>query len=281
MSAAMGTWRRGQVIRGSHMGFSRLSRSVAGARVLVTGAASGMGKATAQLFADEGARVFATDWDAEPLVAVTRDIQDLYGKDRANCRASNVADQADRVALVAAALDFMAGIDILINNAGISRITSVHSDDETFVANWDQSLAVNVSAHAHLIRLVLPHLLLAPHGGRVVNIASTEAIVATRGIAAYTASKHAVIGLTKSFAVELGRSNITVNAICPGPILTGMTSGITEESKEKYARRKVPLGRYGDPEEVAQMTLSVCLPASSFLNGASIVVDGGMSIYHG
>lgn len=263
------------------MGFSRLSRSVAGARVLVTGAASGMGKATAQLFADEGARVFATDWDAEPLVAVTRDIQDLYGKDRANCRASNVADQADRVALVAAALDFMGGIDILINNAGISRITSVHSDDETFVANWDQSLAVNVSAHAHLIRLVLPHLLLAPHGGRVVNIASTEAIVATRGIAAYTASKHAVIGLTKSFAVELGRSNITVNAICPGPILTGMTSGITEESKEKYARRKVPLGRYGDPEEVAQMTLSVCLPASSFLNGASIVVDGGMSIYHG
>ena len=263
------------------MGFSRLSRSVAGARVLVTGAASGMGKATAQLFADEGAMVFATDWDAEALVAVTQEIQDLYGKNRANCRASNVADHADRVALVAAAVDFLGGIDILINNAGISRITSVHSDDETFVANWDQSLAVNVSAHAHLIRLVLPHLLLAPHGGRVVNVASTEAIVATRGIAAYTASKHAVIGLTKSFAVELGRSNITVNAICPGPILTGMTAGITEESKEKYARRKVPLGRYGDPEEVAQMTLSVCLPASSFLNGAAIVVDGGMSINHG
>ncbi len=277
----MGTWGGGQEIRGSHMGFSRLSRSVAGARVLVTGAASGMGKATAELFADEGARVFVTDWDAEPLAAVTQEIQDMYGKDRANCRASNVADQADRVVLVAAAVDFMGGIDILINNAGISRITSVHSDDETFVANWDQSLAVNVSAHAHLIRLVLPHLLLAPLGGRVVNVASTEAIVATRGIAAYTASKHAVIGLTKSFAVELGRSNITVNAICPGPILTGMTSGITEESKEKYARRKVPLGRYGDPEEVAQMTLSVCLPASSFLNGAAIVVDGGMSINHG
>lgn len=114
-----------------------------------------------------------------------------------------------------------------------------------------------------------------------MNVASTEAVVATRGLAAYTASKHAVIGLTKSFAVELGRSNITVNAICPGPILTGMTSAIPEESKEKYARRKVPIGRYGDPEEVAQMTLSVCLPAASFLNGASIVVDGGMSINHG
>jgi 3-oxoacyl-[acyl-carrier protein] reductase len=175
----------------------------------------------------------------------------------------------------------MRGIDILVNNAGISRISSVHSDDETFNSNWDETLAVNVSAHAHLIRLALPQLLQAPHGGRIVNVASTEAVVATRGLAAYTASKHAVIGLTKSFAVELGRRNITVNAICPGPILTGMTSAIPEESKEKYARRKVPIGRYGDPEEVAQMTLSVCLPAASFLNGASIVVDGGMSINHG
>jgi 3-oxoacyl-[acyl-carrier protein] reductase len=263
------------------MGLSQLSRSVSGARVLITGAGSGMGRATARLFADEGARVFLADWDRKGVEAVTAEIQAMYGPDSAACLSGDVANQSDRELLILAAIKFMRGIDILVNNAGISRISSVHSDDETFNSNWDETLAVNVSAHAHLIRLALPQLLQAPHGGRIVNVASTEAVVATRGLAAYTASKHAVIGLTKSFAVELGRSNITVNAICPGPILTGMTSGIPEESKEKYARRKVPIGRYGDPEEVAQMTLSVCLPAASFLNGASIVVDGGMSINHG
>ena len=263
------------------MGLSQLSRSVSGARVLITGAGSGMGRATARLFADEGARVFLADWDRKGVEAATAEIQAMDGPDSAACLSGDVANQSDRELLILAAIKFMRGIDILVNNAGISRISSVHSDDETFNSNWDETLAVNVSAHAHLIRLALPYLLQAPHGGRIVNVASTEAVVATRGLAAYTASKHAVIGLTKSFAVELGRSNITVNAICPGPILTGMTSAIPEESKEKYARRKVPLGRYGDPEEVAQMTLSVCLPAASFLNGASIVVDGGMSINHG
>jgi 3-oxoacyl-[acyl-carrier protein] reductase len=132
-----------------------------------------------------------------------------------------------------------------------------------------------------MIRAALPYLQKAPNGGRVVNIASTEAIVATGGLSAYTASKHAVIGLTKSFAVELGRHNITVNAVCPGPIDTAMTSGINDEAKEKYAKRKVPLRRYGVPEEVAHMTLNLCMPASSFVNGSSVVVDGGMSVKHG
>ena len=114
----------------------------------------------------------------------------------------------------------------------------------------------------------------------MVNIASTEAIVTTAGMVGYTATKAGVVGLTKSFAVELGRQGITVNCICPGPIRTGMTASISDEDKETYARRRVPLRRYGDPEEVAQMTLSLCLPAASFLNGAIIPVDGGMSIRH-
>jgi 3-oxoacyl-[acyl-carrier protein] reductase len=117
-------------------------------------------------------------------------------------------------------------------------------------------------------------------GGRVVNIASTEAIVATAGIAAYSASKSGVTGLTRSLAVELGRHGITVNCICPGPIITGMTAGISDEAKDTYAKRRVPLRRYGDPEEVAHMTLNLCLPASSFVNGAVIPVDGGMTIRH-
>ena len=116
--------------------------------------------------------------------------------------------------------------------------------------------------------------------GRIVNIASTEAIVTTAGLAGYAATKAGVVGLTKSFAVELGRTGITVNCICPGPIDTGMTAGIETEAKATYARRRVPLRRYGSPEEVAQMTLNLCLPSASFVNGATIPVDGGMTIRH-
>jgi 3-oxoacyl-[acyl-carrier protein] reductase len=116
--------------------------------------------------------------------------------------------------------------------------------------------------------------------GRVVNIASTESIVATAGLAAYAASKAGVTGLTRSLAVELGRHGVTVNCICPGPIETGMTAPIPDDAKATYARRRVPLRRYGDPEEVAHMTLNLCLPSSSFVNGATIPVDGGMTVRH-
>jgi len=263
------------------MALSKLSRSVEGARVLVTGAASGMGRATAHLFADHGAWVVVADRDEAGVLAVVSEITAEYGSDHVRGVTGDVSSAQGRQSLVQAIVDAWGGVDVLINNAGISLITSVFSDEDTFLDNWDQTLAVNVSAHAHLIRLCLPHLMKAPHGGRVVNIASTEAIVATGGLSAYTASKHAVIGLTKNCAVELGRHNITVNAICPGPIETGMTAGIDQASKEKYSRRKVPLRRYGVPEEVAHMTLSLCLPAASFTNGASVVVDGGMTIKHG
>lgn len=138
---------------------------------------------------------------------------------------------------------------------------------------------MNLTAQARLIRAALPHLM-AKGEGRIVNIASTEGLIATGGLVAYTATKHGVIGLTKSFAVELGRHGVTVNCICPGPIRTGMTASIPDEAKEAYARRRVPLRRYGDPEEVAQMTLSLVLPAASFCNGAVLPVDGGMVIRH-
>lgn len=257
-----------------------LSRSVKGARVLVTGAASGMGRATAFLFVDEGARVFLADWSVEALADVAREISEVHPDGCAGSVGANVADDAERRSLVAQAVEALGGLDILVNNAGISRPTSVTADDASFAHGWDETLAVNLSAHAHLVRLCVPWLEAAPAGGRVVNVASTEALVATRGLSAYTASKHGVIGLTKGLAVELGRRNVTVNAVCPGPILTGMTAGIPEAAKQTYAKRKVPVGRYGDPEEVAHMTLSLCLPAASFVNGAALVVDGGMTVSH-
>lgn len=259
---------------------TKLSRSVAGKRVIVTGAASGMGRATAHLFADEGARVAVVDLDPERVLAVTDEIRSVHGDDAAIDVVCDVADHDSLKALVARVAQAFGGIDVVINNAGISLINSAFQDEETYEANWARTLDVNLTAHSRLIRLALPFLREAEGGGRIVNIASTESIVVTAGLAAYAATKAGVVGLTKSFAVELGRHGVNVNCICPGPINTGMTSGIDDEAKALYAKRRVPLRRYGDPEEVAQMTLSLCLPAASFLNGAIIPVDGGMSIRH-
>ena len=263
------------------MRLSTLSRSVTGARVVITGAGSGMGRSTAHLFADEGALVLVVDRNPETVQQVVDEIESAHGVGSAIGASGDVSFNSDRQRIIRAIVESWGGVDILVNNAGVSLVSSVFSDDVLFLNNWDQTLAINVTAHAHMIRACLPYLLQAPNGGRIVNIASTEAIVATGGLSAYTASKHAVIGLTKSFAVELGRHNVTVNAVCPGPIETGMTAGINDEAKEKYAKRKVPVRRYGMPEEVAHMTLSLCLPASSFVNGAAVVVDGGMSVKHG
>ena len=132
-----------------------------------------------------------------------------------------------------------------------------------------------LTAHQRIIRAALPYLRKSK-SPRIVNIASTEALGATALHSPYSAAKAGVVGLTRSLAVELGRDGITVNCICPGPILTGMTARIAAEHKAIYAKRRTALGRYGDPEEVAHMTLSLCLPAASFLTGAVIPVDGGL-----
>ena len=123
----------------------------------------------------------------------------------------------------------------------------------------------------------LPHLQKST-APRIVNIASTEGLGATKGISAYTAAKTGVIGLTRSLAVELGSRGITVNCICPGPILTGLTVNIPEEARQEFARRRTVLRRYGDPEEVAQITLSLVLPAASYITGVALPVDGGLTI---
>ncbi|MCU4187012.1 SDR family oxidoreductase [Acidiferrimicrobium sp. IK] len=246
-----------------------LSRSVAGRVAVVTGAASGMGRATAFLLADEGATVAATDLHRP--AEVVDDIRAAGGE--AEGWALDVADPQAVVDVVAAIAGSLGRIDILVNNAGVS--TPAPIGDEGWEAAWARTLAVNLSGEARMIRACLPHL--QAHGeGRVVNIASTEGLGATAGMSPYTASKHGVIGLTKSMAVELGATGVTVNCVCPGPIHTGMTEPIPDDAKERYARRRVPLRRYGEAEEVAHMTVSLCLPAASYCNGAVLVVDGGM-----
>lgn len=258
---------------------STLLRSIAGKTAVVTGAASGMGRATAHLFADEGAQVVVTDIGSDRVAAVVDEIREVHGDQRVLGVVCDVADPDQLRALVEATEQRFGALDILVNNAGVALPNPVDQTEEEFESNWARTVDVNLTAHARLVRYALP-LLLRSGEGRVVNIASTEAIVTTAGMTSYTATKAGVIGLTKSMATELGRRGITVNCICPGPILTGMTAAIPEESKATYAHRRVPLRRYGIPEEVAQMTLNLCLPASSFVNGVAIPVDGGMSIRH-
>lgn len=260
-----------------------LSRSVAGRTVLVTGAASGMGRATAHLFADEGARVAVVDRVADGVDRVVAEIAAVHGEGVAAGFVGDIASEAMIDRLVTDVEAALGPIDTLINNAGVSLPNSPYQETDAFEESWARTLDVNLTAHARLVRRSLPSLLAAgstPRGGRVVNIASTEAIVATAGLAAYAATKAGVLGLTRSLAVELGRAGITVNAICPGPIETGMTAPIPPETKAVYAKRRVPLRRYGHPEEVAHLTVSLCMPAASYVNGVALPVDGGMSIRH-
>jgi 3-oxoacyl-[acyl-carrier protein] reductase len=250
---------------------SKLSRSVAGKVVVVTGAASGMGRATAHLFADEGARVAVTD--ITPVDTVVGEI--VAAGSEAKGWQLDVSNRHDIERVVADIAAHFGGIDILINNAGISLHGPVDSDD--FEVRWAKSLDVLLTAQVRMIRAALPFLRQAKDA-RIVNIASTEALGATRFISPYTAAKTGVIGLTRSMAVEFGPEGITVNCICPGPINTGMTERIAPEQKAEFARRRTALRRYAEPEEVAQMTLSLCLPAAGFVTGAVLPVDGGLTI---
>jgi 3-oxoacyl-[acyl-carrier protein] reductase len=249
------------------------NRSIAGRVAIVTGAASGMGRATAHLFADEGAKVAVIDLGEDRVNAVVEEITGSGGTARG--WALDVSDP-DGVARVVEEIRAAFGpIDILVNNAGIALPAPFAAPKQTYLDAWQRTFDVDLTAHVLFIQNCLADL--QRNGdGRVVNIASTEGLGATAYNSPYVAAKHGVIGLTKGLAVELGQTGVTFNCICPGPIRTGMTAGIPDEAKEKFARRRVPLRRYGDPEEVAQMTLSLVLPAASFLNGVAIPVDGGM-----
>jgi 3-oxoacyl-[acyl-carrier protein] reductase len=257
--------------------YRRLSRSIACRVAIITGAASGMGRATAILFASEGAKVAVTDLNKAACDSVVAEIEAAGGTARSF--ALDVSSHDAIKATVDEIADHFGGIDILVNNAGISAFCPLDAGQE-YDDLWDRALAILLTGHQRMVRAALPWLRKSD-APRIVNIASTEGLGAMPGDTPYVAAKTGVTGLTRGLAVDLGKDGITVNCICPGPIQTAMTDTLPDTDKDVFARRRTALRRYGEPEEVAHITLSLVLPAASYITGAVIPVDGGLLARNG
>ncbi len=239
---------------------------------IITGAASGMGRAMARLFAAEGARLVLADVDMSGGEAVTGDIKANGGD--AVFRRVDVSLAAEVEALVRAALDAHGRIDVLVNNAGIEGASARLADQSE--EDWDRVLAVNLKGVFLGMKYALP-VMVAQERGSIVNTASVAGLAGWHGAAAYSASKGGVVILTKTAAIEYARWNVRVNCICPGVIDTPMVERITGGTAEalERLRRMQPLPRIGSPEDVARMALFLASDESSFVTGAAMVVDGG------
>jgi NAD(P)-dependent dehydrogenase (short-subunit alcohol dehydrogenase family) len=247
---------------------------LAGKVALVTGGAAGIGRATALLFAREGAAVAVVDLDRAGAEEVAREIQSEGG--RALALAGDVSCAADCQRAVERAVNELGRLDILFNNAGIIRRADVL---ETSEEEWDRTMAVNVKSVFLMSKYAFP-VMARTGGGAIVNTGSGWGLVGGRNAVSYCASKGAVVNMTRAMALDHGRQNVRVNCVCPGDTDTGMLRdearqlGASEDDFLAGAADR-PLGRIGRPEEVAQAVLYLVSDASSFVTGATLVVDGG------
>ncbi|MFH8657463.1 SDR family NAD(P)-dependent oxidoreductase [Streptomyces afghaniensis] len=245
---------------------------LSGKSVIVTGAASGIGRAAALRLAREGARVVVADLNAEGAKSVVGAIESAGGT--AVAVTGDLSDGAVVDAVVAAAVGTFGGIDVLVNNAGVMDSMSAAADVTD--AEWERVLRINLTAPFLLTRAALPHMI-AAGGGAIVNTASEAALRGSAAGTAYTASKHGVLGLTRSLAVMYRDQGIRTNAIAPGGTATGITAGVHIDREAHgpaiVGRHFVNMGRICEPEEQAAAIVYLASDAASGVNGAVLPVD--------
>lgn len=245
--------------------------SLAGRTALITGASSGIGYAIAEVFADAGADIIGHG-RAEDRLASLGKVVTARGR-KFTAVTGDLASAEDTAALAARALD-TGQIDILVNSAGIAITGPVVDYD---IADWARTLAVNLTAPFILSKALLPGMM-ARKQGKIINISSQTGVIAVQDHAAYATSKGGLNALTKSLMVEAAPHNVQVNAICPLVVLTEMGKQLwsAPEKKDPFIAQ-TPLGRFGEPVEIADMALYLASPASDLVNGATLMIEGGHS----
>jgi len=243
---------------------------------VITGAASGIGEAAAELFAREGAKVVVVDWKEEGE-EVARGIKDVGGE--ALFVRADVSDPSQVREMVRRAVEAFGRIDILYNNAAVGYSTPivVGSVEELPEEHWDRVVRINLYSVYLCCKYALPEL--RKTGGVILNTSSIMATGAVPGADAYTASKGGIISLSRSLAKKLGPEGVRVNVLCPGTIATPMIAPILEDPEAvRRSEAKIPLGRLGTPEEVARAALFLVSDDASYITGAVLFVDGGQSV---
>ena len=244
-------------------------------KIIVTGGGAGIGEAIVREFARLGDVVVAGDIRLDSV----RRLEDELGTERVRALTLDASDAVSMSTFIAKAVDSLGGVDVLCNNAGI--LDDYLNAIDTSLELWNRIISTNLTSQFVACHDVIPHMI-AQGGGVIVNTASISAQVAGGGGAAYTASKHGVLGLTRQLAFDFGKQGIRVNAICPGATRTNMTAHLfTEEGRNEHvdeAIASIPAGRWAEPEEMAKLVAFLASNDSSYIQGTGVIIDGGMTV---